>query len=140
MSGPNGVTSSADGKTLYVNLWAEKKVLKYDRDTKASQTVDIAMLPDNVRWSQDRKYMLVGGQDASVKSVIDCFESKDVNCTTPFKVDKLDPATMKLTELVKSGVYDQMGAGTGALQVGPDLWVSTFRSDRIVRFPALLAH
>jgi hypothetical protein len=139
MSGPNGVTSSTDGKTLYVNLWAEKKVLKYDRATKAAQTVDVDMLADNVRWSEDRKYLLVGGQDASVKAVIDCFESKAVNCTTPFKIYKLDPASMKLTELVKSGTYDKMGAGTGGLQVGPDLWVSTFRSDRIVRFPGALA-
>jgi hypothetical protein len=138
MSGPNGVTSSADGKTLYVNLWAERKVLKYDRETKASQTVDVDMLADNVRWNQDRTYILVGGQAAPVKAVLDCFESKEINCTTPFAIYKLDPATMKLTGLVKSGVYDGMGAGTGALQVGPDLWASSFRSDRIVRFPGLL--
>lgn len=138
MSGPNGIVSSTDGKTLYVNLWAEKKILKYDLQTKASKTVDVAMLPDNVRWSEDRKYILVGGQDDSVKAVIDCFESKDVNCTTPFKIYKLDPATMQLMELVKSGVYEGMGAGTGGLQVGNDLWVSSFRSDRIIRFPGLL--
>jgi hypothetical protein len=46
---------------------------------------------------------------------------------------------MKLTDVVKSGVYDGMGAGTGGLQVGPDLWASTFRGDRIVRFPGVLA-
>lgn len=139
MSGPNGLVSSADGATLYVNLWAEKKILKYNLKTKASQTVSVEMLPDNVRWTQDHKSILVGGQDASVKAVIDCFESKDINCTTPFKLYKLDPATMKLTDLMKSGVYDGMGAGTGGLQVGPDLWASSFRSDRIVRFPGVLA-
>lgn len=139
MSGPNGLVSSADGATLYVNFWADKKILKYNLKTKASQTVSVEMLPDNVRWTQDHKSILVGGQDASVKAVIDCFESKDINCTTPSKLYKLDPATMKLTDLVKSGVYDGMGAGTGGLQVGSDLWASSFRSDRIVRFPGVLA-
>jgi len=139
ISGPNGVVSSSDGKTLYVNLWGERKVLKYNRETKASQTVGIDLAADNVRWSQDRSYILVGGQDDSVKSILDCFESKQINCIVPFKVYKLDPTSMKLTELVSSGVYDMMGAGTGALQVGPDLWATSFRSDRIVRFPGLLA-
>lgn len=138
-SGPNGVVSSADGRTLYVNLWSEKKILKYDRQTKEGQTVAIDMLPDNVRWSQDRQYILVGGQDVTAKAAIDCFESKDANCNVPFKIYKLDPASMKLTELVKSGIYDGMGAGTGGLQVGPDLWAASYRSDRIVRFPGLLA-
>jgi hypothetical protein len=139
MSGPNGLVSSIDGRTLYVNLWAEKKILKYDRQSKAGQTIAIDTQPDNVRWSRDHTYILVGGQDAPVKAIIGCFESKDVNCNTPFKIYKLDPVNMKLTEVVKSGVYDGMGAGTGALDVGPDLWASTFRSDRIVRFPGLLA-
>jgi hypothetical protein len=138
MSGPNGVVSSKDGKTLYVNLWSEKKILKYDRDSKASQKVAIDTPPDNVRWNQDHTYIIVGGQDVPAKAAIECFESKDANCAVPFKLYKLDPASMKLTELVKGGIHDGMGAGTGGLQVGPDLWAASYRSDRIIRFPGVL--
>ena len=42
---------------------------------------------------------------------------------------------MQLRELVKSGVYGVMGAGTGAIREGNTLWVSTFRADRIALFP-----
>jgi hypothetical protein len=44
----------------------------------------------------------------------------------------MDPATLKLTDVVKSGV---MGAGTGAIQVGHTIWVSSYRADRIQSRP-----
>ena len=44
--------------------------------------------------------------------------------------------TLKLTDIVKSGVYGVMGAGTGAVEIGGKLWVSSYRSDRIGLFPA----
>ena len=62
--------------------------------------------------------------------------SSAANCNVPFKIYRMDPATLKLTEMVKSGVYGVMGAGTGAIQVGNKIWVSTFRGDRIGVFPA----
>jgi len=71
-----------------------------------------------------------------VKEVLACFESTQANCpNVPFQVDAMDPKTMKLTTLVKAGSYGGMGAGTGAIKVGNELWVSTFRGDRIAMFP-----
>lgn len=139
VSGPNGLVASSDGRYVYVALWGEKKILKYDRDTKASQTVAIDLAVDNLRWTQDRRYILAGGQDAPVKEIIACFESKAVNCLVPYKVFAIEPSNLTMTELVYSGLYDSMGAGTGALQVGGDLWLTTFRSDRIVRRQGVFA-
>ena len=98
-------------------------------------TAPTGMLTDNVRWSPSGAEIFAGGQDATVKQVLDCFESSAVNCNVPFKIDRVNPATLKLTEVVKSGVYGVMGAGTGAIQVGNKLWVSSFRADRIGIFP-----
>jgi hypothetical protein len=53
----------------------------------------------------------------------------------PFKIYRMDPTTLKLTDEVKSGVYGVFGAGTGAIEVGKDLWVSSYRADRIGIFP-----
>ena len=39
-----------------------------------------------------------------------------MNCNVPFKIDIMNPTTMKLTTVVKSGVYGVMGAGTGAIR------------------------
>ena len=98
-------------------------------------TVPTGILTDNVRWAPSGTSIFVGGQDATVKQVLDCFESSAVNCNVPFKVYRMDPATLALTEVVRSGVYGVMGAGTGAIQVGNKIWVSSFRADRIGIFP-----
>ena len=137
MSGPNGVIVSPDGKDIYVALWSGKQVARINRDTTPPRvdTVPTGILTDNVRWSPSGA-IFVGGQDVTVKQALDCFESSAANCKVPFKIYRMDPATLKLTDVVKSGVYGVMGAGTGAIQVGPKIWVSSYRADRIGIFPA----
>ncbi len=138
MSGPNGVIVSADGKEIYLALWSGKQVARISHGTTPVQkkAVPTGFLTDNVRWSPDDSAIYVGGQATSVKQVLECFESDAVNCPkVPFQVDSMDPKTMKLTTLVKANVYGEMGAGTGAIKVGDELWVSSFRADRIARFP-----
>lgn len=138
LSGPNGVIASADGKDIYVAVWSGKKVARISRGTTPAKvdTVSTGILTDNVRWSPGDKSIFVGGQDATVKQVLECFESSATNCNVPSKIYRLNPRTLKLTQVVKSGVYGVFGAGTGAIQVGNKLWVSSFRSDRIAIFPA----
>jgi hypothetical protein len=138
MSGPNGVIVSADGHEVYVAIWSGHEVARISRGTATPKkdTVPTGMLTDNLRWSPDGHMIFVGGQDASAKQVIDCFESSAVNCNVPFRIDAMDPKSLKLTTVVKSGVYGVMGAGTGAIEVNHRIWVSTFRADRIGLFPA----
>jgi DNA-binding beta-propeller fold protein YncE len=137
MSGPNGVIVSADGKQVYLALWSGKQVARIDlsQSQPKVETAPTGILTDNVRWSPSGAEIFVGGQDATVKQVLDCFESSAVNCNVPFKIYRMIPATLKLTDSVKSGVYGVMGAGTGAIQVGDKIWVSSFRADRIGIFP-----
>jgi len=138
MSGPNGVIASADGKEIFVAVWSGKEVarLSYGATPVAKKTVRTGFLTDNLRWSPDDHTIYVGGQATSVKQVIECFESQDVNCPkVPFQIDSMDPKSMKLTTLIKAGVHGELGAGTGAIKVGNQLWVSTFRADRIGIFP-----
>ena len=138
MSGPNGVIVSPDGKQVYLALWSGKQVARIDL-SQTPPKVAVAptgILTDNVRWSPSGTDIFVGGQDAPVKQVLSCFESNAVNCNIPFKIYRMNPSTLKLTEVVKSGVYGVMGAGTGAIQVGNKIWVSSFRADRVALFPA----
>lgn len=137
MSGPNGVVVSPDGRQVYVAAWSGRQIVRVSRGANPPKVdaVPTGILTDNVRWSPSGKAIFVGGQDATVKQALDCFEAKTANCNVPFKVYSLDPASLKLTEVVKSGVYGVMGAGTGAIQAGNELWVSSFRSDRVAVFP-----
>lgn len=137
LSGPNGIVASPDGKQVYVAAWSGKELVRISRGAGKPKVdrVPTEILTDNIRWSADDKRLLVGGQDATVKQVLECFESAAVNCPIPTRLYAADPATLKLTTLVKSGVFGVFGAGTGAIQVGKDLWISSFRSDRIAIVP-----
>lgn len=137
MSGPNGVIASPDGKTVFVGVWSGHAVtrIKLGGSQPEVKSVPTGILTDNVRWSPDHKTIYAGGQDATVKQVLQCFESQQTNCDVPFKIYAVDPDSMALRELVKSGVLGVMGAGTGAIRQGDTLWVSTFRADRIALVP-----
>lgn len=137
MSGPNGVIVTPDGRDVYVAVWSGKQLTRINRSQNPAKvdTIPTGILTDNVRWGPGGKSIFVGGQDATVKQVLECFESSAANCNVPFRIYRMDPATLKLTDVVKSGVYGVMGAGTGAIQVGNKIWVSSFRADRIGIFP-----
>ena len=135
LSGPNGVIASADGRTLFVAAWSGRQILRIDRATGAFTSVDVDFLPDNLRWGPGGADILVGGQVATVERALACFESAALNCDIPFTIGRVDPATLKTVEIVKRGVHGAMGAGTGAIQVGNELWVGSYRADRIARFP-----
>jgi hypothetical protein len=84
-----------------------------------------------VRWSPTGDSILVGGQEATVKQMLTCFESSAVNCNVPFRIYSADPETLKLTYVVPSEVYGVFGVGTGAIQVGNKIWVNSFHADRV---------
>jgi hypothetical protein len=138
LSGPNGVIASADGREVYVAVWSGREVARISRGTLPVKVAKVptGFLTDNLRWSPDDRMIFVGGQDDSVQHVLDCFESSAVNCNVPFKIDAMNPSTLKLTTVVKSGVYGVMGGGTGAIETDHQIWVSSFRADRIAIFPA----
>lgn len=135
MSGPNGVIASPDGKYVFVALWSGRQIMKLERKTGVNRSAPVDMLADNLRWSADGTSILAGGQDARVEQSLACFEAPDVNCNVPFKVLRVNPRTLDSTELVASQVLKGMGAGTGAIDVGNHLWLTTFRGDRLVLAP-----
>jgi hypothetical protein len=137
MSGPNGVIASPDGTQIFIALWSGQEVARISRGVKPVKHAyaKTRMLTDNVRWTPNGT-ILVGGQVTSVPQVLKCFESSAINCrNVPFRIETLNPRTMKLQVVVKQGVYGVMGAGTGAIKVGNYYWISSFRADRIGIFP-----
>jgi len=50
-------------------------------------------------------------------------------------VVKIDPKTLMITPVLKRPNVEAFGAGTVAVEVGKDLWVGSFRGDRIAVFP-----
>ncbi|WBO21331.1 SMP-30/gluconolactonase/LRE family protein [Sphingomonas abietis] len=137
-SGPNGVLATRDGKTIYVNLYAGKQVARVDL-SGGHATVRLASVPylaDNIRWNSRGTAIYVGGQAESLDTMFKCYAAPFPGCKTiKFQINLLDPKTMTMSVVVPAGTYQGMSAGTGAIDLNKELWVTSFKDDDIAIFP-----
>ena len=129
MIAANGVEVSKDGRWIVANDWPARRVFRFRRGSAAAPA-SVAMpgfLPDNVRMGADGR-ILVTGQDGDIKSLLDCGPGP---CPHSWTVVSLDPATMKLTPVTRVKGTLAFSDATVALSVGHELWVGTYRGDRV---------
>ena len=122
-SAPNGLEISKDGKTLYVATWGNQGFfrLSLGQNPAKRDNVPLGFRADNVRWAPDGQLLVTGqfmGQPATTNIV------------------KIHPDTLKVTEILKRPNTPEFSNGTVAVQVGKELWVGTFRGDRLLVVPA----
>ncbi len=137
MSGNNGIEVSRDGKWIYVAAWGNKAVVRLSRGGGAPvkrDTIPVGFLADNLRWAPDGQLM-VAGQNTSAKQVFGCFQSHETRCTQPWRIVKWDTAAMKVTPVISEQGNPEFGDATVGLQIGDEIFVGTFRGDRIAYFP-----
>lgn len=130
---PNGLLASPDGSRLYVASWSGKVVVELvpGADGTKRRTAALDMLADNLRWS-DRGTILVGGHDASIASVMDCYLSRRTQCAIRSVIAEI--GLQDFTAICHRRLG--MGMATVAAQVGREIWVGTMRGDSIERLPA----
>jgi sugar lactone lactonase YvrE len=124
-SGANGLALSEDGKTLYVAAWGNQSFFKLSLGQTPPKREDIPQLgfrPDNVRWAPDGK-LFVTGQGGTGQ-------------TQTTNIIKIDPGTLKITEVRTEPNTAAFGSGTVTVQIGKELWVGSYRGDRIAIYPA----
>jgi hypothetical protein len=121
-SGANGLEMSEDAKTLYVAAWGSQSFFRLSRGgaKPEKQEVPLGFRVDNIRWAKDGS-ILAAGQGGTAP-----------NFTT--QVVKIDPKTLKVTEVVNRPAVGPFSAGTVAVEVGNQYWVGSFRGDRIALF------
>lgn len=122
-SAPNGLEISKDGKTLYVATWGDQGFfrLSLGQNPPKRDNVKLGFRADNVRWAPDGTLFVTGQmleQPASTNIV------------------KIHPDTLKVTEILKRPNTPEFSNGTVTVQVGKELWVGTFRGDRLLVVPA----
>ena len=128
LSGDNGVAVSPDGRWVFVNAWPEMRVLRFPRSGGGKPvSVKVDFLPDNLRWAPDGKLLVAGQVAASMADLLACAQP----CAHDWAVLKLDPNTMKVTPVLREKGTRAFSDATGALQVGNELWIGTFRGDRL---------
>jgi hypothetical protein len=124
-AGANGLELSPDARTLYVAAWGSQSFFRVSRGEKtpAREEVPLGFRVDNIRWAADGTLLAVGqgGAPGSQASI----------------VVKVDPRTLRVREVVRHPDTPAFGAGTVAVEVGKELWVGSFRGDRLAIFPAV---
>jgi sugar lactone lactonase YvrE len=124
-AGANGVEISRDGKWLYVAAWGSQSFFRMSRGQTPVKrdTIPLGFRVDNIRWAPDGS-LFATGQGGAAPGI------------QTSNVVKINPTTLKVQEIIRRPNSAEFGSGTVTVQVGKDLWVGSFRGDRIAIFPA----
>ena len=125
---PNGLEISSDGRWLYVAGFAEAKVTRLSRGQTPVQkdVVALAFRPDNLRMSLDGSVIFAAGP-GNVQT------PRDVSQETS-NVATLDPETLEVQQIFQHPFIEGFAASTTAIQVGSEMWLGTYRGERIAYF------
>lgn len=123
MSGPNGVEMSKDGKWLYIGAWGSQSFIRLERGTATPrrEAVPLGFRADNARWAPDGSLFIAGQTEEGAGGS---------------KVVKVDVSSLRVTPVIEHPNTDAYGFGTVAIQVGREIWVGSYRADRVAVFPA----
>lgn len=129
----NGIAATPDGATLYVAVTGTREIWRIRRPSSAAphiQRVKLDFSPDNLRWNEDGR-ILTTGFNATPAEAGACFASS--GCTLGYTVAALDPRSLKVTILAHCPGGGGFGNASGALRVGKEIWIGTFRGSRVGR-------
>jgi hypothetical protein len=135
-AGANGIEVSRDGKWIYVAQWGKQSFLRLSRGKTPveRQEIPLGFRTDNIRWAPDGKTLIVAGQGtAAAQPGAQRGRGQAAQATVAVRVN---PQTMTFEELINQPPPPGVSAASVALLVGNELWVGSFFTDRLVRYPA----
>ena len=126
---PNGLEISSDGQWLYVAGFAESKVTRLSRGQTPVQkdVIGLDFRPDNLRMSADGSTIFAAGP-GNIQT------PRDVSVETS-NVARIDPQTLDVQPIFQHPFIDGFAASTTAIQIGNEMWLGTYRGERIAYFP-----
>jgi hypothetical protein len=130
---PNGIELSADARTIYLNAYMAGEVRRIDRGTGKLLGRAAVPSPDNSAWSLDGR-LLIASHRGGVRDQMACYGLAEGACAMPFAIVALDPESLTATTIFEHA-GPPMGAGTIALDLGGELVIGSFASDRLIRVP-----
>lgn len=132
----NGLKISPDGKFYYIAGWGGETLLRLPTASGSGKPllVNIGVKPDNLSWSSTGK-LIVAGQIQSAAKIFSCVASNKDICPVPFKIIEVDPTNLTTLRVLVDGVkMDTYAAATTGLEVDNEMWVSSFRNNKIARY------
>lgn len=122
-AGANGIEISQDGRWFYVAAWGSQSFFRLTRGATPPRREEIPLgfRVDNVHWGRDGTLLAAGqggAPGAGTSNVV-----------------SINPETLTVREILRHPDSAAYGAGTAAVEVGDQLWVGSFRGDRIAVIP-----
>jgi hypothetical protein len=135
----NGIEVSADGQEFYVASSGLFTVTAYSNTNPAQvlrTTAPFDFVPDNLHMGADGKLLTAGlnlrdTACGDVKRSLEFTLEEFATCPRPFTVAAIDPQTMQVDVVATGPANNQFSNITMALEVGEELWVGSFGSDRV---------
>ena len=129
---PNGIISSRDGKSFFLNVYFANELRKYDLASgELLGQVEIEK-PDNLSWNADG-YLLVASHHASLIALMKSVDKQETGPSTlPFSIVEVDPVTLE-SRVVLAREGAPMGAGTVAVELDGYLYIGSYAGDRMIK-------
>lgn len=132
LPGPNGITVSADGGTVYVADWPSRRVVAIPVQGGLPKTVATTeFLPDNLRMTTAGT-ILTTGQDITPADLKTCGAGEGPGCPPGYSIVKIAPTSGEATVVYRSA-DPEFGMATTAAPVGDEIWVGRVGKDGIAR-------
>jgi sugar lactone lactonase YvrE len=130
LSGANGIAASGNDRVLHVAAWGTRELVRFERhgDTVTKRVVPLNFAADNLRWSQDGRSILAAGQKFVAR------EGGPAGLDG-WTVVRVNPDTLATTVLFDTDAKAPLQGVSSAVEVDDQIWVGTFRGDRIGYFP-----
>jgi sugar lactone lactonase YvrE len=122
-AGANGLEISEDGRWLYVAAWGSQSFFRLSRGqaTPSREEVPLGFAVDNIRWAADGSILAAGQAGAPMPASV---------------IVRIDPKTLAIREIWRRSNTPEFSNGTVAVEVGKQIWVGSFRGDRIAVVPS----
>lgn len=130
---PNGIELSADGRDVYIACYGGSEVRRISRETGERLASRDVPSPDNLSRARDGR-LLVASHQGSQADLRQCLELQEGTCPMRFEILALDAETLE-GEAIVTHEGPPMGGATIAVDLGDELILGAFASDRLVRVP-----
>jgi sugar lactone lactonase YvrE len=123
-AGANGIELSDDGKTIYMAAWGSQSFIRLTRGASPPKRDEIPLgfRVDNIHFARDGT-LLAAGQITDPAS-------------RSSRVVKIDPKTLAIRDVLTRADDATFAGNTTAIEVGANLWLGSYRGDRIAIVPA----
>ena len=131
---PNGIEVSEDGQTLYIAGWAEEKLTRLSRGVEPvrKDVVELGFRPDNLRMALDGSVIYAAGHtDRDGNSITD---PREPTLETS-NVVAIDPESLEFERIFTHPAMDGFISSTTAIRIGDELWLGSYRGDRLAYLP-----